>query len=113
MADGTPPISPSTAFSPIQFIYKHLHDAIRAELDFLGQQVHALDGNANMTLEHSLTLLKTRYKFLTNIYKYHSSVEDEVRELRAPMRVGGGWMPVLGGKITAQLHFLQTSTPRR
>lgn len=102
--------SPSTTFSPIQFIYTHLHDAIRAELDFLGQQVlalePALDGNANTALEHSLTLLKTRYKFLTNIYKYHSSVEDEVRTTpttKAPTftrNMRWWWLDgVLGGKF--------------
>lgn len=73
--------SAASSFSPIHFIYTHLHNAIRAELDFLGQQVQALepalDVQAN-DLERHLTSLNTRYKFLTNIYKYHSSVEDEV-----------------------------------
>jgi hypothetical protein len=64
---------------PIHFLYGHLHNSIRTELDNLSSWVLALEGQDN---EHDLVgrlvHLKERYHFLEQVYKYHSSVEDEV-----------------------------------
>jgi zinc finger protein-like protein len=69
--------------APLLFFYTHLHDAIRAELDSLSESVLQLEKLA--VREHSppefnghLTHLRERYRFLEQVYKYHSSVEDEV-----------------------------------
>jgi zinc finger-like protein len=74
-AAGEPP-------PPINYIYSHLHDSIRAELDTLAaavlalQQAGASSGGAGLRSE--LAALQERYRFLEQVYKYHSSVEDEV-----------------------------------
>ncbi|GBF95645.1 hypothetical protein Rsub_08627 [Raphidocelis subcapitata] len=65
---------------PVLFLYNHLHDAIRAELDALSSSVLALDasGGGDAGVEAALLRLKARYRFLEQVYKYHSAVEDEV-----------------------------------
>lgn len=66
-------------FEPIDVLYKHFHDAIRAELVSLEAALSRLDAAAaSGTLTSELQSLKDRYIFLQQIYNYHSSVEDEV-----------------------------------
>ena len=67
--------------APLLFFYTHLHDAIRSELDSLSEAVLQLE-NEKGSLEqiaNQLTRLRSRYRFLEQVYKYHSNVEDEVR----------------------------------
>ena len=65
---------------PLNFIYSHLHNSIRSELNALNQIVLALEpANSEHELMGRLVGLKERYCFLESVYKYHSSVEDEVR----------------------------------
>ncbi|GIL78726.1 hypothetical protein Vretimale_373 [Volvox reticuliferus] len=70
-------VSPQTRFPPINFIYGHFHNSIRAELSLLADRVRSLEvpveGVGSM-----LSDLRARYKFLEQVYKYHSAVEDEV-----------------------------------
>jgi hypothetical protein len=67
---------------PINFFYSHFHDSIRAELDVLDASVSSLEpANDEQDLITRLKDLKSRYRFLEQIYKYHSNVEDEVRLL--------------------------------
>jgi hypothetical protein len=96
--DPSPP-----PFAPLRFLYTHLHDAIRSELDALSAAVLELEasrragtvgdeGNSGAhvedgDLEARLLRLQDRYRFLEQVYKYHSSVEDEVR------RAEGGCAP--------------------
>lgn len=67
------------SFPPIDFFYSHLHDSIRGELQTLSDAVLGLEGCDN--LPERLWHLRERYRFLGQVYKYHSSVEDEVRGL--------------------------------
>ena len=64
-------------FAPIEFFYTHLHDSIRGELQTLSNSVLGLESCDN--LQERLWQLRERYRFLGQVYKYHSSVEDEVR----------------------------------
>jgi hypothetical protein len=64
---------------PINFFYSHFHDSIRAELNVLDASVSSLEPASEQELLPRLQQLKERYRFLEQIYKYHSSVEDEVR----------------------------------
>lgn len=67
------------AVHPIHFLYGHLHNSIRTELDNLSNWVLALEADNEQDLQQRLRHLKERYHFLEQVYKYHSSVEDEVR----------------------------------
>ena len=71
----------ATGSAPLLFFYTHLHDAIRAELDALSELVLKLESSvgAEKEIEAQLVYLRDRYRFLEQVYKYHSSVEDEVR----------------------------------
>ncbi|KAL4436350.1 hypothetical protein ABPG77_009912 [Micractinium sp. CCAP 211/92] len=77
---GQPP--PGEPPPPINYIYTHLHDSIRAELDTLAEAVTALQAagaaSGGAGLGEGLRALRERYHFLEQVYKYHSSVEDEV-----------------------------------
>lgn len=72
---GEPPAPPP----PINYIYTHLHDSIRAELDTLATAVlHLQQADARgAELCDGLRELRYRWRFLEKVYKYHSSVEDE------------------------------------
>lgn len=63
---------------PINFLYWHLHNSIRTELDNLSTWALSLEADNEQDLLHRLLHLKERYHFLEQVYKYHSSVEDEV-----------------------------------
>lgn len=63
---------------PINFLYGHLHNSIRAELDTLSSCVLSLEPEKDQELLGRLQRLKERYGFLKQVYAYHSSVEDEV-----------------------------------
>ena len=65
-------------YAPINFIYTHFHNVIRAELDALAAKVRSLEGPTESDIELQLQELKDRYRFLEQVYKYHSAVEDEV-----------------------------------
>lgn len=69
----------ASACAPINFLYGHLHHAIRAELDALSSWALCLEADNDADLHARLTHLKERYHFLEQVYKYHSAVEDEVR----------------------------------
>jgi zinc finger-like protein len=64
-------------FPPINFIYGHFHNSIRADLSFLADRVRSLEVPTE-GVELMLRDLRERYKFLEQVYKYHSTVEDEV-----------------------------------
>ncbi|KIY98471.1 hypothetical protein MNEG_9490 [Monoraphidium neglectum] len=70
--------SSSSSPAPVLFLYNHLHDAIRAELDALSSTVLSLDACGEGEEVDALLRLKERYRFLEQVYKYHSAVEDEV-----------------------------------
>ncbi|KAF8062684.1 zinc finger protein BRUTUS-like [Scenedesmus sp. PABB004] len=70
--------SPSSAHPPINFLYGHLHESIRTELDNLSRWALELEAGSEAELLQRLAHLKERYRFLEQVYKYHSSVEDEV-----------------------------------
>lgn len=72
-------IAVGSGVHPIHFLYGHLHNSIRAELDNLSNWVLALEADNEEDLQQRLQHLKERYHFLEQVYKYHSSVEDEVR----------------------------------
>jgi zinc finger-like protein len=63
---------------PINLIYSHYHNAIRAELSRLSINTSKLESSCAGDLVEYLRELKTQFRFLEKIYKYHSSVEDEV-----------------------------------
>lgn len=78
-----PPLIPEAIESvlrcpPINLIYLHYHNAIRSELDRLSKSVNELE-RADAALGKSLAALKSQYRFLEKVYRYHSSVEDEVQ----------------------------------
>jgi len=74
--------SGAQVFPPINYIYTHLHDSIRSELDTLASAVLDLQqagtASSGTGLSEGLRALRERYRFLEQVYKYHSSVEDEV-----------------------------------
>lgn len=72
--------APGTAAAPppINFFYSHFHNAIKIELDSLSTSVLLLEQAIGNELVSLLQHLKERYHFLEQVYKYHSSVEDEV-----------------------------------
>lgn len=65
---------------PINFLYGHLHNSIRTDLDNLSTWALSLEADNDEDLVHRLLHLKERYHFLEQVYKYHSSVEDEVMQ---------------------------------
>lgn len=68
------PAQKSEAFTPIRFLYTYLHEAIRRELSSLTALLSELcDGSRG-----DWPKVLRRYAFLKNVYKYHSSAEDEV-----------------------------------
>ena len=75
--------------APLKFFYTRLHDAIRAELGMLSQCVAQLENSvAEQAIEGQVAHLSGRYRFLEQVYKYHSNVEDEVRQ-HAPQKLLG------------------------
>ena len=75
---SVPKASPSN-YPPINFFYSHFHNSIRNELDTLSQCMADLVSASQEDIHERLTTLKSRYRFLEQVYKYHSSVDDEVR----------------------------------
>lgn len=74
-----------TGSAPLSFFYTHLHDAIRAELETLSALFLKLESSpgGKKEIETQLAYLRGRYRFLEQVYKYHSSVEDEVSVARS------------------------------
>lgn len=63
----------------MNFVYLHVHNAIRDELLVLEAGVkELLRQRQPEQLQEGLAALRERYTFLERVYKYHSSVEDEV-----------------------------------
>lgn len=87
---SVPKVSTSS-HPPINFFYSHFHNSIRNELDALSQSVSVLTSAAQEDVHESLSALKNRYRFLEQVYKYHSSVEDEVCTSTALMGIFHSW----------------------
>lgn len=67
-------------YAPVNFIYRSFHDSIRSELESLLESVLALEPNSpSDSLVAALGRLRERYRFLEQVYKCHSTLEDEVR----------------------------------
>lgn len=66
------------SYPPINYFYSHFHSCIKAELDVLSSGVRTLESTPGAELQLKLQDLREHYRFLEQIYKYHSSVEDEV-----------------------------------
>lgn len=82
--------------APLVVFYVQLHDAIRRELESLKMialsiEEHQMVGRHESCSTHdvegkdpsevsskNIEVLKQRYRFLEQVYKYHSSIEDEV-----------------------------------
>jgi zinc finger-like protein len=70
---------------PLVLFYGRLHDAIREELgvilnlanEFLSGDAHR-PGRSTQGYSPVMEILKTKYRFLEFVYKYHSTIEDEV-----------------------------------
>lgn len=69
----------SWRYPPINIIYQHFHDSIRAELGRLAGLACDLERATGSEVEVVLRALKERYQFMEQVYRYHSSVEDEVQ----------------------------------
>ena len=65
-------------YAPINVIYQHFHNSIRAELRSLAELAHDLETATGGELDKVLHILRERYRFMEQVYRYHSSVEDEV-----------------------------------
>jgi hypothetical protein len=72
------------AYPPINYFYTHFHNSIRGELESLAAWVRGLDAVEPHAVPAMLLELRERYRFLEQVYKYHSSVEDEVRGAALP-----------------------------
>ncbi len=70
---------PQAVGPPISFLYLHFHNAIRSELETLADAIRKLELASEDDLHAQLLQLRERYRFLEQVYSYHSSVEDEVR----------------------------------
>eukprot|EP00879_Flechtneria_rotunda_P008507 GHRR01008912.1.p1 GENE.GHRR01008912.1~~GHRR01008912.1.p1 ORF type:complete len:1552 (+),score=616.00 GHRR01008912.1:172-4827(+) len=77
-AQSNLPASQQSVHEPINFLYGHLHNSIRTELDNLSSWALSLEAGSEQELRHRLLHLRERYHFLEQVYKYHSNVEDEV-----------------------------------
>jgi hypothetical protein len=67
-------------YAPVNFIYRSFHDSIRSELESLLEGVLALEPTSPADgLVTALERLRERYRFLEQVYKCHSTLEDEVR----------------------------------
>ncbi|PNH05575.1 hypothetical protein TSOC_008134, partial [Tetrabaena socialis] len=77
LAPACPPSIAPVRFPPINFIYGHFHNSIRLELGRLADRVRSLEAPGE-GVHAMLSDLRERYKFLEQVYTYHSTVEDEV-----------------------------------
>jgi hypothetical protein len=67
-------------YAPVNFIYRSFHDSIRSELESLLESVLALEpASPSGDLVGALERLRERYRFLEQVYRCHSTLEDEVR----------------------------------
>lgn len=73
--EGVPAEASPARFGPIHFLYTFLHEAFRWELE----QLEALLAPGAETGSPDWRQLLRRYAFVRDVYKYHSSAEDEVR----------------------------------
>ena len=71
-------VAKASKHPPINFFYSHFHNSIRNELDMLSQSMSELSSASQENIHERLTILKNRYRFLEQVYKYHSTVEDEL-----------------------------------
>ena len=76
-------------YPPINFVYQHLHDALRRELDSLSATVRDIESRlGNQDVLADLHQLQDRYHLLVQVNRYHSSVEDEVSTLSSTLLSG-------------------------
>lgn len=64
--------------APLVVFYMQLHNAIRRELGGLHVIAMSMEKCQTDSISGNLNVLKWRYTFLEQVYKYHSSIEDEV-----------------------------------
>ena len=85
VSDCAPLPADSESFPPINFVYQHLHNALRGELQRLAELVHSIEARVEaQDVSEDLQTLHDRYHLLVQVNRYHSSVEDEVPALRPP-----------------------------
>ncbi len=66
---------------PLTLFYKHLHDAIREELGVimnLASDFLSRDSSGSAEYLSAVSILRKKNHFLEFVYKYHSTIEDEV-----------------------------------
>lgn len=86
----------SEQYAPVNFIYRSFHDSIRSELESLLENVLALEPTSpSADLVAALERLRERYRFLEQVYKCHSTLEDEVRVLGCTVFGGDGRLSLL------------------
>jgi hypothetical protein len=80
-------------FPPASFVYKHLHDSIRADLAQLSAEVQAIEAmlHTGKDVTERLVGLQKRYQMLVQVNRYHSCVEDEVCSNR-PALIGATFL---------------------
>ncbi len=101
---------PAGGHAPLNFFYSHFHNSIKNELKALGAWVAQLERVQQDALLPKLQELRERYKFLEQIYKYHSSVEDEVRS-RADQGAMGCGAELFGTRQRNEAHALPGPPP--
>lgn len=78
--DGFVCLERDHSFPPINFVYRHLHDALRRELKRLAELVHRIEQRiVSESVVSDLSELYDQYHLLVQVNRCHSSVEDEVR----------------------------------
>jgi hypothetical protein len=82
-------------YPPLNFFYTHFHNSMKSELEALANFITALNVESKVGLQAKLLELRGRYRFLEQVYKYHSSVEDEVTKCRLLISVSSiaAWLP--------------------
>ena len=83
MASNTadPPSQTLGLQQPLTLFYTHLHDAIREELGVimnLASDFLSRDSSGSVEYVSAVSILRKKNQFLENVYKYHSTIEDEV-----------------------------------
>ena len=79
-------MSEKQGIQPLALFYVQLHDAIRDELgviinlasDFLSADDVGGNVGDNTEYKSAVSILRTKYHYLEFVYKYHSTIEDEV-----------------------------------
>lgn len=97
-------------YPPINFVYKHLHDSIRNELESIAKLVASLEEDVQREdVVQQLETIQSRYQLLEQINRYHSCVEDEVRRSRSSR---SSRTPVRACCLSALSRSMQALLPR-